>query len=586
MESKRLRATFRVTAIYALFASLWIIFSDQILMRLLEEPEHIILIETIKGFIFILITSLLLFAALRREFLKLQRSERALRESNEQFRAVYEQSADAILLMTGKVFYDCNQAALNLFGAEDKGQIIGKRSEELSPEYQEDGRPSKETAGEVIDAVLVGKTQRFEWLHRRIDGQVFPADVAMTAITINGALVVHVTLRDLTTRKAAEELIETQLRRVAALRAVDQAIIGSQPLHVILDRLLSELVELLNVPGAAVLRLSGDGQLLNALASRGVRPAGSDVPAIPVNGSLPGRVVLERAAIHTGGVMLEPNSIPATGNDGRDAIDPRSARYFALPLTADHHTIGVLEVVQTSRTPPAADWLGFLDAMAHQASNAISRWELQQSLHSSNEELAAAYASLGIKTGELAVAYEATLAGWSKALELRDRETQGHTQRVTDLAMQMASRMGMSEQELLQVHRGALLHDIGKMGIPDSILQKPGPLTDEEWQVMRKHPVYARQMLQPIPYLDPAVEIPACHHEWWNGMGYPQGLRGDEIPLAARIFALADVWDALRSDRPYRPAWPPEKAAAYIRAGCGVQFDPQLVEEFLKLVGY
>ena len=585
MEPKRLRAALRVTGMYALFAALWIIFSDQVLGLVLEEPEHIILIETIKGFVFVLVTSLLLFAALRREFMKLQRSERALQESNEQFRAVYEQSADAILLMTGKVFYDCNQAALNLFGAVNKGQIIGKRSEELSPEFQQDGRPSMELAVELIDAALVGKTQRFEWLHRRFDGQVFPADVAMTVITINNTLVVHVTLRDLTTRKEAEEAIETQLRRVAALRAVDQAIISSQPLSVVLNRLLAELVELLHVPGAAVLRLSADGQQLNALAAHGVRPEGSSAAAIPVEGSLPGRAVLEKAAIHTGGVMLEPASIPATG-DGEAAPNPGPARYFALPLTADHHMLGVLEVVQTNHTPPPADWLGFLDAMAHQAANAISRWELQESLHNSNEELAAAYSSLGIKTGELAIAYEATLAGWSKALELRDRETQGHTQRVTDLAIRMASQVGMTEQELLQVHRGALLHDIGKMGIPDSILQKPGPLTDEEWQVMRQHPVYARQMLQPIPYLDPAVEIPASHHEWWNGQGYPLGLRGEEIPLSARIFALADVWDALCSNRPYRQAWPPEKVAAYIRAGCGVQFDPQLVEEFLKLVGY
>jgi len=185
---------------------------------------------------------------------------------------------------------------------------------------------------------------------------------------------------------------------------------------------------------------------------------------------------------------------------------------------------------------------------------------------------------------QLSLAHDATIEGWSRALELRDRETQGHTQRVTDLTVRLARAAGMSEEELAHVRRGALLHDIGKMGIPDAILLKPDTLTEEEWVVMRQHPTQAYELLSPIAYLRPALAIPYCHHEKWDGSGYPRGLKGEEIPLAARLFAVVDVWDALRSDRPYRPAWPDDKALEYIRSQAGKHFDPQAVELFLRVL--
>jgi PAS domain S-box-containing protein/putative nucleotidyltransferase with HDIG domain len=185
---------------------------------------------------------------------------------------------------------------------------------------------------------------------------------------------------------------------------------------------------------------------------------------------------------------------------------------------------------------------------------------------------------------EVVRAYDATLEGWSRALELRDEETEGHTQRVTRMTIQLAQAMGMNDEELVHVRRGALLHDIGKIGIPDGILLKPGPLTEEELAIMRKHPVYAYELLLPITYLHPALDIPYCHHEKWDGTGYPRGLKGTEIPLAARIFAVVDVWDALRSDRPYRTAWSAEKVLAHIREQAGQHFDPQVVDIFLEIM--
>jgi HD-GYP domain-containing protein (c-di-GMP phosphodiesterase class II) len=185
---------------------------------------------------------------------------------------------------------------------------------------------------------------------------------------------------------------------------------------------------------------------------------------------------------------------------------------------------------------------------------------------------------------DLLNAYDSTLEGWSLALELRDRETEGHTRRVTELTLQLANLMGVNGEDLINIRRGALLHDIGKMGIPDSILLKPGKLTPEEWMIMRQHPEFAYELLWPIEYLRPAIHIPYSHHEWWNGKGYPQGLRGDEIPIAARIFAVIDVWDAMRSERPYRSALPENDVRNYLLKSKSVHFDTRVVEAFFDLM--
>jgi putative two-component system response regulator len=187
---------------------------------------------------------------------------------------------------------------------------------------------------------------------------------------------------------------------------------------------------------------------------------------------------------------------------------------------------------------------------------------------------------------ELLISYRRTIEGWADALDLRDKETEGHTRRVMEKSADFAKAAGISgEKELEDIRMGALLHDVGKLGVPDAILLKPGKLTDEEWVVMRKHPVYAYKWLSPIAFLRGAIQVPYCHHEKWDGSGYPQGLRGLEIPLYARIFAIVDVWDALGSDRPYRAALPEAEVLAYIRKEAGSHFDPELAKIFLDMQG-
>jgi putative nucleotidyltransferase with HDIG domain len=185
---------------------------------------------------------------------------------------------------------------------------------------------------------------------------------------------------------------------------------------------------------------------------------------------------------------------------------------------------------------------------------------------------------------ELLIAYDKTIEGWTNALDLRDKETEGHTQRVTQFTLNLAREMGFSGAELVHIRRGCLLHDIGKLGIPDAILLKPGKLTDEERQIMCKHSEYAYKWLSPIEYLRPAIAIPYSHHEKWDGSGYPQGLKGEDIPLSARLFAIVDVWDALTTDRVYRKAMSKEDALAIIISQSGAHFDPQVVELFVRLI--
>jgi HD-GYP domain-containing protein (c-di-GMP phosphodiesterase class II) len=192
-------------------------------------------------------------------------------------------------------------------------------------------------------------------------------------------------------------------------------------------------------------------------------------------------------------------------------------------------------------------------------------------------------AALTQSNTELRLAYETTLEGWSRALDLRDNDTQGHTARVASLTVLLGHALGMDAEAMLHLRRGALLHDIGKMGIPDAILLKPGPLSDEEWEVMRRHPVYAFELLSPISYLRPALDIPHLHHERWDGSGYPLGLKGEEIPLPARVFAVVDAWDALTSSRPYRAKVSEERARQIIQDGAGRDFDPRIVDVFLEL---
>jgi putative nucleotidyltransferase with HDIG domain len=320
----------------------------------------------------------------------------------------------------------------------------------------------------------------------------------------------------------------------------------------------------LGVDAADILILNSGLQILEYGAERGFRTKAIRNTHVRLGESYVGRAVLEHQLIQIPDLREEPKSLSLTTRlTGEDFIC-----YYGVPLIIKGQVKGVLEIFHRTALEPDEEWFDFLNTLAGQAAIAV--------------EIATLFESLQHSNSDLFLAYDATIEGWSHALDLRDKETEGHTQRVTEMTVELARAFGLSEVELVQVRWGALLHDIGKMGVPDGILLKPEPLTDEEWVAMKKHPTFAYELLSPIGYLRNAIDIPYCHHEKWDGSGYPQGLKGTQIPLVARIFAVVDVWDALNSDRPYRAAWPEAKVLDHIRSLSGTHFDPQVVKICLE----
>jgi HD-GYP domain-containing protein (c-di-GMP phosphodiesterase class II) len=321
------------------------------------------------------------------------------------------------------------------------------------------------------------------------------------------------------------------------------------------------LTSQLGVDAADVLLLDQDTLHLSSAAALGFK-----TPAIR-------KVSLRMGMGHAGRAAMERRTLIIT--DLSDTLthslaEEKFLSYIAVPLISQGKIKGVLEIFQRKRFEPGDEWLGYLELISSQAAIAIDNAFLYDSLQRSNLELT--------------LSYDATLEGWGRTLEFRDEDTMGHTARVANMTVRFARKMGLEEREIVHVRRGALLHDIGKIGISDDILLKPGRLSDSERDVMQRHPDYAYRLLAPIPFLRPSLDIPYCHHEKWDGSGYPRGLKGEEIPLAARIFSVVDVWDALLSARSYREAWPLEKVKEYIMSRSGTEFDPAIVDCFLIIL--
>jgi PAS domain S-box-containing protein len=371
---------------------------------------------------------------------------------------------------------------------------------------------------------------------------------------------------DISDRKQAELALADQLQRVKALRDIDLAILSTTDLPLALYTVLEKVTQQLDIDAADILLIDRDLQTMEFAEGRGFRGNGIRSSRVQYGRGYAGKAAAERKTVML--PDLAAAAPPFIRSDLISAEDFVSASF--VPLAAKGQPVGVLEVFQRSKLNPDQGWFDYLETLAGQASIAIESGRLFHNLLASNLDLVHAY--------------DTTIEGWSRALDLRDRETEGHTQRVTDLTVKLARRAGIRETEISHIRRGALLHDIGKMGVPDHILLKPENLGEDEWTIMRMHPVFAYQLLQPIEYLRPALDIPHFHHEKWDGSGYPDGLKGERIPLAARLFAVVDVWDAITHDRPYRAAWPHDRARRHIREGAGSHFDPRAVEFFLELL--
>ncbi|NMC54027.1 MAG: PAS domain S-box protein [Chloroflexi bacterium] len=367
-------------------------------------------------------------------------------------------------------------------------------------------------------------------------------------------------------RETLREDTQQQLERLATLRAIDQVLASGVDIKIIFKLILEHVIRQLNVDAAAFQLFNPYTLRLQYADGRGFRTRMIESTNVMLGDGVLGAAAFEQKTI--GLVHLTETNFVRYDMAQREGF----VSYYSTPMIVKGQIKGVLEVYHRSPMDASREWLDFLEMLAGQTAIAIDNSQLFEGLQRSNIELS--------------MAYDATIEGWSRAMDLRDEETEGHTERVTELTMQLARLVGVSEEDLIHIRRGALLHDMGKLGVPDRILLKPGALDEEEWKIMRQHPVYAYNWLSRIPYLVPALDIPYSHHERWDGSGYPRGLKGREIPLAARIFAVVDVWDALSNNRPYRPAWPREKVMRYLQDNAGVLFEPDVVRIFLDMIRY
>jgi PAS domain S-box-containing protein len=492
--------------------------------------------------------------------------ERQLGESERLLQSVMDNTfqLQGILTPDGRVV-DANRTALDLIGAA-KEAVVDRPLWE-TPWWDHDPLMQVRLR-KAIARAAAGEFVRFEATHRDAAGATHYMDFSVKPMRDDAGRIVCLIPegRDITERKQYEDKIKRHVENLSALRTIDAVISSNLDLATILNVLLEQTVGQLQADAACVLLLNRDAELLEYAAGLGFRTDRIRSSRVRLGEGFAGRIAAEwKSRVISDITSAEAKSIPLSL-----VRDEGFGAYFGVPLVAKGEVRGVLEIFLRTPFTPDTEWLEFAEALAGQAAIAIDNAELFDTLQRSHHDLLCSY--------------ETTIEGWARALDLRAGETEGHSRRVTEVTERLARTAGATDEELAHIRRGALLHDIGKLGVPDAILLKPGALTPEERLIVQRHPEIARNLLTPIPFLRPAIDIPYCHHEQWDGSGYPQGLKGEEIPLAARIFAVVDVWDALSSDRPYRTAWPADKVRTHIVSLAGHHFDPEIVAKFLTVV--
>ena len=476
-----------------------------------------------------------------------------------------EQTLEAVL----QTFTDINLVLT------PNGEILEYRSNASILRHIFPGSLHNKRISDVFPASL---TEQFEQAMRTVQqtGKIVPLEYVLPTsnreywfdarlIPVSDSKMILIA-RDITECRETKIKMERQVQQLSILRSIDLAIASGLDLNLLLSMLLDRVMALMHVDAATVLLLNAKSNLLEFSAGKGFHSNMLQYTRLKMGEGCAGRVALGREMIY----------IPDLTKDRMEFdrsplfVQENFVTYWGVPLLAKGRVLGVLEMFHRSPLKPDKDLQNFLIMVAGQAAIAIDSAMMFSELQRSNVELS--------------LAYDSTIEGLSRALDLRDKETKEHTFRVTDITVKLATRLGVRQADLIHIRRGAILHDIGKVAIPDQILFKPGPLGKDEWDIMRKHPDIAVELLSPVSYLEPALEIPHWHHEKWDGSGYPDRLSQEDIPFSARLFAVADVYDALTSNRPYRSAWSKSDAVEYIEAQAGTHFDPRVVPEFLDLI--
>jgi len=488
-------------------------------------------------------------------------AEEKLRQHEALLNGILQGTRDGYLLIDaeGKIL-EVNRAYAELVGYPPE-ELIGKTILDL------EALQTPEEIGATLATIRQKGSAYFETCHRHQNGTLIEVEVSVTHLSEHGGKMVTF-VRDIRERTVmqralhqAKDHLERQLEEMTLLRNIDLAIATHQEKQAMIEALMEQFLHLKDICGCCLLVPGNQKDFWVVQASL---PQKFDCQPEKLQDWLP--VDLDRLAQEGQPQFVQIDLSP---NASLPPLLADCAAIALLPLTQHGQFLGILVLFSDQAQVFDAEWQDFARAITMQTAIALENVHLYETLSRQHQALLEAY--------------QATLAAWSRTLEIRDKDTEGHTQRVVELGLKLARFFNLTEEELDRFRRGAMLHDIGKIRVPDAILLKPGQLDDKEWEIMRQHPLYAREMVQGIRILEEALEIPLYHHERWDGSGYPYGLKGKEIPLWARIFAVIDVWDALISDRPYRPAWTREVARDYIANQAGRQFDPQVVEAFLKL---
>ena len=491
-----------------------------------------------------------------------------LRKSEKKFRLVFEEANDAIFIIKDGVFVECNTKAIEMYGYP-REEIIGKRPQDFSPEIQPNGKTSREAAKEKLGATLqTGESQFFEWRHLHNDN-TFDVEVSLNLLELDTEKFVQAIVRNITERKQAEEIIKAQLEFEVLMTKIltSFAVSGYTEIEEKIQEALNEIASFMKVERAYIIIIDPEKKRSWRVTHEWCAPG--IPPRIQERQNLPFGIFPWIESRLLDGKINRINSLEefpeeaVVDRDLQKAEDTKSLLHVPIRESDGPISGGIGVNTYTYQKTWSDDDVSRLKMFGDAVANLLKRKFAEESL---------------------ITAYDTTLEGWARALELKDKETEDHSRRVTDLTVLLAQTLGIQGDALTYIRRGAILHDIGKMGIPDSVLQKPGKLTKKEFEIIKQHPNHSMELLSNIPFLAQATDIPYCHHEYWDGSGYPRGLKGEEIPLAARIFSVVDVWDAVQSERPYNHAWSKEKTISYLKVQSGKQFDPNIVTVFLKLV--
>jgi putative nucleotidyltransferase with HDIG domain len=513
--------------------------------------------------------------------------EASLKESEQRYRLLFDKMNNGSCL--GEVVFDSDGCPIDLrflalntaFETMVKvkaGDLVGCTLQEAFPDF--DAQYLISTLGRVA---LTGDSINFEYY--LITSECYLSVTAYSPKSGQFALVTE----DISERrqvqqalqKSEEQLresyhrLERGLRQMSILRSIDQVITTCTDYVSMASAIMEDVASpgdvdaavlfIPNMPAAGRVRGTGPLGLLRMAGMVGFPESAVDSSVINW------QTMLATQVYHT----LQPiyiTNIQKENHPGAGTLHQTTGFSICavLPLISRHQVKGVFEFFLRQTNELDNDWRTFLQSLALQTTIGFDHVEMLENLKRSNRELA--------------LAYDETIKGWALALELREKEDRGHAERVASLSVRLAAALGYAGESLDNIRRGAFLHDIGKMAVPDNVLYKTGPLNPEEWVTMRKHPTDGYRILSDIDYLRPALDVVYNHHEKWDGSGYPRGLRGEEIPLSARIFAVVDVWDAITNDRPYRPAWSIADAQAYMMQQTGKHFDPRVIDVFLKIV--